>query len=101
MTTASHAMPIRRPRLQRALALCLVAGALSACSLAPRTDRDFGQSLRLARAQQTLYPQARNNRSPVNGLDPQAAKSAYDNYQKSFAEPEKQSTGFNIGVGSK
>jgi hypothetical protein len=101
MTSVFHAMPHSLPRLPRLLALCALAATLSACSLAPRVDRDFGNSLRLARDQQTLYPQAHNNQSPVNGLDAQAAKSAYDNYQKSYAQPEQQSNGFTIGVGTK
>ncbi|NGZ86502.1 hypothetical protein [Duganella aceris] len=98
MTPASPAMPYSVARL---LMLCASAAALSACSVAPRVERDFGNSLRLAQAQQTLYPEARRNLSPVNGLDAQAAKSAYDNYQKSYAEPDKQGNGFTIGVGAK
>lgn len=87
--------------LLRLTTLALLAGALSACGTSPRLDRDFGSSLRQARAQQTLYPQAAYNRAPVNGMDGQAAASAYSNYQKSFAQPESQSNGFTIGVGTK
>jgi hypothetical protein len=35
----------------------------------------------------------------VAGLDGQAARSAYDNYQKSFREPVPQSGALAIGVG--
>lgn len=85
--------------LPRLLALALLAAGLGACSLTPRVDRQFGDSVRLARAQQTLNPQARYNRDPVSGLDAQAAKSVYDNYQRSYATPEQQQNGFTIGLG--
>lgn len=98
MPTVFHATFPRLLRLTLIGALC---AALSACALSPRVDREFGNSVRQAQAQQTLNPQARYNQSPVNGLDAQAASSAYSNYQKSYAQPEQQSNGFTIGVGSK
>ena len=72
----------------RAVLACALAAALCACrSTTPRLDREFGQAVRLATAQQVLDPAAaRNARAPA-GIDGQAAKSAYDNYQKSFREP--------------
>jgi hypothetical protein len=82
----------------RLLAVIAMAASLGACSLTPQVDRNFGSSVRLALAQQTLNPQARDNRSPVNGLDAQAAKSAYDNYQRSYASPEQQQNSFSIGA---
>jgi hypothetical protein len=84
--------------LARLLMLSLLAASLAACSLSPRIDRQFGSSVKLALAQQTLNPQARNNRSPVNGMDAQAAKSAYDSYQRSYAQPEQLQNSFAIGV---
>lgn len=87
----------RRASLARLLLPALLAAGLSACSLTPRVDRQFGDSVRLARAQQTLDPQARYNRRPVTGLDAQAAKSVYDNYQRSYSAPEQQNN-FSIGV---
>jgi predicted component of type VI protein secretion system len=84
--------------LSRLLMLMLSAVSLGACSLTPRVDQQFGSSVKLALAQQTLNPQARNNRSPVTGLDAQAAKSVYDNYQRSYATPELQQNSFSIGV---
>lgn len=48
--------------------------------------------------QQVLHPGAPLSQS-VAGLDGQAAKSAYDNYQKSFREPVPQSGALAIGVG--
>ena len=47
-------------------------------------DDKFGEAVRTARAQQTLNPEASLNTDPVAGVDGQAAKSAYDNYEKSF-----------------
>jgi hypothetical protein len=91
--------PSFRAALPRLLMLALTAAALGACSLTPRVDRQFGDSVRLARAQQTLNPQARYNRDPVSGLDAQAAKSVYDNYQRSYATPEQQQNSFTIGIG--
>jgi len=84
--------------LVRLLVPSLLAASLAACSLSPRVDRQFGSSMKLAQAQQTLNPQARNNRSPVNGLDAQAARSAYESYQRSYAQPEQQQNSFAIGV---
>jgi hypothetical protein len=86
------------PLLLRRLLLTLLAASLGACSMTPRVDRQFGSSVKLALAQQTLNPQARNNRDPVTGLDAQAAKSVYDNYQRSYATPEQQQNSFSIGV---
>jgi type IV pilus biogenesis protein CpaD/CtpE len=85
--------------LSRPVLLMLALACLGGCAQTPRVDQQFGSSVRLALAQQTLNPQARNNRSPVNGLDAQAAKSVYDNYQRSYASPEQQQNNFTIGVG--
>jgi uncharacterized lipoprotein len=74
---------------------------LSACATTPRYDRQFGDSVRLAQAQQTLNPDAGNKRRPVNGLDAQAAAAAYQNYQQSFSTKEDQGNAFSIGVGGK
>jgi type IV pilus biogenesis protein CpaD/CtpE len=72
-----------------ALAATLV---LSGCALAPHYDRQFGASVQQALAQQTLNPQAVNNRAPVTGMDGKAAESVYENYQKSFRAPEAQTS---------
>ena len=52
----------------------------------------------MMKAQQTLNPGAALNADPVKGIDGQAAKSAYDEYQKSFKEPVAQPNAFTIGV---
>ncbi len=74
--------------------------AVAGCApTTPNLDRHFGQGLNLAKAQQTLNPQAGRNLDPVNGIDGKAAKSAYDEYQKSFRVPAPQPNAFTIGVG--
>ncbi len=86
--------------LFRIAAALAIAGLLGACANSPRLDRQFGDRLREVKALQTLDPQAGNNTTPVTGMDAQAAKSAYDSYQRSFATPDQQSSGFTIGSGS-
>lgn len=84
----------------RALTI-LLAALLTACSTTPTLDREFGNSVRQARAQQTLNPDAGRTPRPVNGLDAPAAAAAYQNYQQSFITRDDQGNGFTIGVGSK
>ena len=72
---------------------------LTACGTSPRLDQQFGLSVRQLQAQQTLNPHAYANRSPVNGLDAQAAAAAYQNYQQAMSTKEDQSNAFSIGVG--
>jgi hypothetical protein len=52
----------------------LLAALLTACSTTPTLDREFGNSVRQARAQQTLNPDAGRTPRPVNGLDAPAAR---------------------------
>ena len=73
---------------------------LTGCvSPSPILDAQFGKSVSLIKAQQTLNPSASRNTNPVSGLDGVAAKSAYDAYQKSFRTPEPVSNAFSIGIG--
>jgi hypothetical protein len=67
---------------------------------APVLDNQFGQSLTLIKAQQTLNPEASRNTDPVAGMDGKAAKSGYDNYQKSFRTQEPPTGAFTIGIGT-
>lgn len=87
----------------RALVPGLLAASLTlllgGCAQSPHLDSAFGDSVRLVKAQQTLNPDAARHRAPVMGLDGPAARSAYDNYQRSFASPEPQSNGFTISSG--
>ena len=79
--------------------LAAVLATLAGCATSPRIDRQFGDSLRLAKVQQTMYPDAGRERRAVTGLDATAAQSAYDSYQRSFASPEQSSNSLTIGVG--
>ena len=79
------------------IAALTAAALLTACSTTPTLDRAFGTSLRQARAQQTLHPEAGREQRPVNGLDAQAAAGAYQNYQQSFLNKDDQSSNFTIG----
>lgn len=75
--------------------LALLAGC---ASNAPRLDRQFGAAARDTLRQQIIDPAPpRSLTTPV--LDGQAAKSAYDNYQKSFKDPVPQTGALTIGVG--
>lgn len=72
--------------------------SLSACATTPHYDQYFGSSVRLAQAQQTLYPEAAGQRRSVNGVDGPSAVAAYQNYQQSFSTKEDQNGAFSIGV---
>lgn len=72
---------------------------ITACAeTTPYYDSKFGETTRATFNQQIINPEASNNTDLVKGIDGRAAHDAVQNYQKSFAEPEK-SQGFNIGVG--
>ncbi|HXG46260.1 MAG TPA: hypothetical protein VNO52_01450 [Methylomirabilota bacterium] len=74
--------------------------ALGGCvPLTPNLDARFGEAVELARAQQTLNPDASNNTDPVKGMDGKAAKSTMDRYHESFKEPPPPVNVFTIGVG--
>lgn len=94
---------MKRTYLSAAGALCGLCGALLAVtgcvSPAPNLDRHFGESVRLIKAQQTLNPEASRNTDPVKGMDGVAAKSGYDEYQKSYREPPPPTNAFTIGIG--
>jgi hypothetical protein len=76
----------------------LLLGVTGCASTTSVLDRHFGEAVNMMKAQQTLSPGAALNADPVKGLDGQAAKSAYDQYQKSFKTPEPQPNAFTIGV---
>lgn len=83
-------------RLSGLAALC----CLAACAGSPRIDAQLGASVRQAQALQTLDPGAGAAR-PVNGLDAQAAASAYENYQRSYSSQQQSQNNFTIGTGFK
>lgn len=82
------------------LGVALLPLALAACvAPAPNVDRDLGMATTDLRTAQILDPAAGRNAKVPNGIDGAAAKSAYDQYQKSFKAPEKNNNTFLIGVG--
>lgn len=76
--------------------LCLLAG-IAGCSATPELDRNFGNAVRAARAQQTLNPNAGINTEPVAGIDGTAAKSTIERYHDSFKAPPPVLNVINIG----
>lgn len=81
----------------------LIAAAVvyaSGCApVAPRLDAEFGKSVNILKAYQTLNPDASAN-TDNPGMDGRAAKDAIDSYHKSFAAPVPHQNVFTIGVGS-
>ena len=77
----------------------LLLAALSGCaSRSPHLDQQFGVAAKTSVQQQILHPGVPASQS-VAGMDGAAAKSAYDNYQKSFKEPQPQTGALAIGLG--
>ncbi|MDQ9168913.1 hypothetical protein Q8A64_00660 [Oxalobacteraceae bacterium R-40] len=84
------------PVLSR-FALSSIVFLLSACaSVTPHLDANFGESARLATAQQTMYPDASRNNDPVNGIDGRSANEAVKRYYKSFQEPPPPPSLFRV-----
>lgn len=71
---------------------------LGGCAQTPRLDREFGDAVKAARLAQTINPLPPAT-TAVNGIDGEAAKSAYDAYQKSFKAPQPQAGALSVGVG--
>jgi hypothetical protein len=64
----------------------------------PRLDARFGDSVNVAKAQQTLNPEASKNRNVVAGMDGKAAQETMLRYRESFKSPPPPSNVFTIGV---
>lgn len=61
---------------------------ISACApVTPQWDARFGDSVRMAIAQQTLNPDASRNTDPVLGIDGRAASESMNRYHESFKKP--------------
>jgi hypothetical protein len=82
----------------RIAALALLATLAGCASNTPRLDNRFGMAAKDTLRQQIITPAPPASRT-VPTLDGQAAKSAFDNYQKSFKEPTTQTGALVIGVG--
>ena len=77
-----------------------IAVALMATACAPTTpqwDAQFGDSVRIAKQQQTLYPTAGGD-AAVNGVEGMVARESIIRYRDSFKEPAPPSSAFTIGV---
>jgi hypothetical protein len=64
----------------------------------PRLDARFGDSVNIAKAQQTLNPDASRNRNVVAGMDGKAAQETVVRYRESFKSPPPPANVFTIGV---
>ncbi len=91
---------IRTTRLVSVSCAALLLALLGGCaSRSPNLDAQFGKSVRLLNAQQTINPNAMANTDPVLGLDGTAALGGYGDYQKTFTTPVQQPSTFTIGIG--
>jgi hypothetical protein len=84
--------------LSRLGAVALLATLAGCASNTPHLDSQFGLAARSTLNQQIVHPGPPATQT-VSGMDGQAAKSAYDNYQKSFKEPVPQAGALAIGIG--
>lgn len=76
------------------LAVVILAGC---APTTPRLDQQFGESANMAKARQTINPDASKNTDPVAGIDGQAANSIIDRYHQAYEAPTPAPTGA-IGV---
>ncbi len=75
--------------------------ALSACVTHPpkRMDSRFGNAVDMAKAQQTVNPDAALNTTPVRGVDGQAGDAIFDNYRNSYiTRPAAAQGALNVGT---
>jgi hypothetical protein len=76
------------------IVIMMVAG----CAGPSRLEADYGNSVSLAKSNQTLDPAAQRNLAPVYGLDGRAAMGAIERYETSFEKPPPPPT-FVLSVG--
>lgn len=76
------------------LAMTVLSGCTSAT---PHLDAKFGDAVNLAKAQQTINPDASRNTDPVKGIDGQAANASIDRYHKTYEAPTPAPSG-SIGT---
>jgi hypothetical protein len=69
-------------------------------AVSPRLDASLGDAVNIAKAQQTLNPDASKNRNIVAGIDGKAAQETILRYRESFKSPPPPSNVFTIGVSS-
>ncbi len=71
------------------LSITLAIFLLSACAAPTRLDKDYGKSVKQARINQILDPEAEKNLEPVTGMDGKAAQASIERYRKTF-EPVRE-----------
>ena len=93
--------------LTAAAAILVLQACATTCSdfdtclaTSPRLDARFGDAVNIAKAQQTLNPDASKNRNVVAGIDGKSAQEAILRYHESFKSPPPPSNVFTIGVSS-
>lgn len=68
------------------------------CAGPSRLEMDYGTSVKLAKFNQIVNPQAEKNLEPVTGFDGEAAQAAIGRYRKGFEEkPAALPFTFSIG----
>ena len=93
--------------LSSAAAVLLLQACATTCptfdaciATSPRLDARFGDAVNIAKAQQTLNPDASKNRNIVAGIDGKAAQEAMLRYRETFKNPPPPANVFTIGVSS-
>ena len=78
------------------IGLIVMSNLLAGCAVY-RTEKDYGNSFRLAKLNQTLNPEAEKNLNPVYGFDGQTAQKVIGAYRKDF-ETRYAPPRFPLGV---
>jgi hypothetical protein len=60
-----------------------------ACAGPSRLDKDYGKSIKQARSNQVLHPEAEKNLDPVIGMDGKAAQAGIEKYRNTFEQPRE------------
>lgn len=89
-------MKTTQTKLLLIVAFATLAGCASRST--PEWDAHFGEAVNMAKAQQTINPNASQNRDPVKGIDGRAARESIERYEASFTKPPPPANVFSIGV---
>lgn len=85
----------------KSLWLIIIATLATGCApITPRLDARFGDAIGIAKAQQTVNPEASLNTEPVKGIDGQAGDAIFDNYRDGFRSPQQPLTRGVVSVGT-
>ena len=86
-----------------ALSAALLALMASGCANQPGTstvDRNFGTAVNAAKALQVADPDAPSRVRPAPGTDGEQARTAVEEYERSYTHPVSPTSVLNIGIGS-